>query len=43
MTILIRADIAPIIAALLIGIATGWWMFRHLRHAPRKAQGPEQQ
>jgi hypothetical protein len=31
MMTLIRAEIAPILAALLIGIVTGWWMFRHRR------------
>jgi hypothetical protein len=35
MMTLIRADIVPLAVALAIGLATGWWMFRHLRYRPR--------
>jgi hypothetical protein len=40
MMTLIRADIAPIAAALLIGLVTGWWMFRHRRAAPADTSTP---
>ncbi len=44
MLTLIRAEIVPLAAALAIGLATGWWMFRHLRNRPRpnSSEGPEQ-
>lgn len=44
MTTLLRADVVPLLAALAIGIATGWWMFRHLRSRARavSTEGPDQ-
>ena len=29
---LIRFNLPTLAVALLIGIVTGWWMFRHRRH-----------
>lgn len=34
-----QADLIPIIIALLIGIATGWWIFRTVRKGSRAPDG----
>jgi hypothetical protein len=39
---LILADLVPMAAAMLIGIVTGWWMFRHLRTTSSTPAGPDQ-